>query len=355
MYFSRQNFIYLKLYGNFIRMDNFEISKTIVADFCLFAKRRGFNLLEKEFDALYTMLTNPSIEMIPYHLYNEIYDAVLIHTEDEFLGFHEGEQYNMAALGIVGQLVQVSPNVGEAIQNSCNYFNLLSNTLSLHLIEHETTFSVVFEPAADALKNYTKTTKHLIYSAMVFGLKEILFLSLNEENPIAVEFIDTFDDTKELTRIFNAPIKSGTERNRLIFDKATLDLPIITANYELLSVLMGVACSKLKTKDEPNQSLSFIITQMIYKLLNPKIPNLKTIAQNLNMSERNLQRKLKEEGTTYSNLIESVKKKLVIDYLKKDLTVKEISFLMGYSEPTAFVSAFKKWYSISPGEFRKSI
>ena len=76
------------------------------------------------------------------------------------------------------------------------------------------------------------------------------------------------------------------------------------------------------------------------------------MAANLNLSPRSLQRKLGQEGTSYSAITEEIKKDLAISYLEKDLSIKEVSYLMGYSEPSTFVTAFKKWFGKTPLGFR---
>jgi AraC-like DNA-binding protein len=223
--------------------------------------------------------------------------------------------------------------------------------LSYRLIEKDC-FLLVFKVNPTAKKMFPLATRHFVLSSMVFAYNELDFLTLKKMNPLEVS-ID-FEPIKKgsFDRAFNTSVVLESDKDQMRFQLNTLEQRIVFADYELLQVLELVACARLKSQKTEKDTLSGSIATLIYTLLNPAIPSFDTVAENLNMSPRNLQRKLQQEGTSYSKIVKVVKKKLALDYLKKDLSVKEISYLMGYSEPGAFVSAFKKWFGDTPGHFK---
>jgi AraC-like DNA-binding protein len=80
-----------------------------------------------------------------------------------------------------------------------------------------------------------------------------------------------------------------------------------------------------------------------------------TLARELGMSERTLQRRLAREGVSYQDLVDDVRKDAAARYLGgSPLAIGEIAYLLGYSEPAAFHRAFKRWYSVTPERFRAS-
>jgi AraC-like DNA-binding protein len=79
---------------------------------------------------------------------------------------------------------------------------------------------------------------------------------------------------------------------------------------------------------------------------------LDAVAANFNLSSRSLQRKLKEEGVTYQQIVEEVRRKLAINYLTSNYSIKDISHILGYNEQSAFVRAFKRWTKKTPMEYR---
>ena len=70
---------------------------------------------------------------------------------------------------------------------------------------------------------------------------------------------------------------------------------------------------------------------------------LPILAANLNLSVRTLQRRLKEEGLTYKNVLDELKLQFALDYLKNEaLSIKEIAYLLDYAEPSSFIRGFKQ-------------
>ena len=70
---------------------------------------------------------------------------------------------------------------------------------------------------------------------------------------------------------------------------------------------------------------------------------------------RSLQRRLKDEGTAFQTVREDVRHELAQRYLDDNLSISEISFLLGFSEPSAFFRAFKRWTGLTPVERRASL
>ncbi|MCK5790715.1 MAG: helix-turn-helix transcriptional regulator [Ketobacter sp.] len=82
-------------------------------------------------------------------------------------------------------------------------------------------------------------------------------------------------------------------------------------------------------------------------------PLLKDAAAQYNMSVRSLQRRLGEESLTWNQLVERTRRTLVERHLKiSGTTVTQLAFLLGFSDVSSFSRAFKKWYGISPSQFR---
>jgi AraC-like DNA-binding protein len=79
------------------------------------------------------------------------------------------------------------------------------------------------------------------------------------------------------------------------------------------------------------------------------------VAKNLAVTTRNLQLKLKDEGTSFRKLFDEVRKKISIGYLKdEDASICEIALLLGFADQSAFHHAFKRWTGKTPGEYRRS-
>lgn len=83
-------------------------------------------------------------------------------------------------------------------------------------------------------------------------------------------------------------------------------------------------------------------------------PNQQQIASSLNVSNRTLQRKLREEGTSFIDLLQDTRLQLACKYLSSPgRSVVETAYLLGFSEPSTFSRAFKRWTGQSPAEYRE--
>ena len=82
-------------------------------------------------------------------------------------------------------------------------------------------------------------------------------------------------------------------------------------------------------------------------------PDVAAVARALATSERSLQRRLQEEGTSFREVVDEARKELAVGYLRdRRMAVSEVAYLLGYAEAGAFVRAFKRWTGKTPGEMR---
>ncbi len=89
-------------------------------------------------------------------------------------------------------------------------------------------------------------------------------------------------------------------------------------------------------------------------LFKGETPALSTVAAKLGLTPWTLQRQLKAESVNYQDLLDNTRQQLALDYLREtDLSLAEVSWLVGFSNPAAFFKAYRRWFAISPGKHRK--
>jgi AraC-like DNA-binding protein len=92
---------------------------------------------------------------------------------------------------------------------------------------------------------------------------------------------------------------------------------------------------------------------VLKRLLSGSRPDLLMIAKELGMSERTLQRRITEEGTTFRQLLNETRHELVRQYLDNaSVEITEAAFLIGYEDPNSFYRAFRSWEGKTPAEWR---
>jgi AraC-like DNA-binding protein len=96
------------------------------------------------------------------------------------------------------------------------------------------------------------------------------------------------------------------------------------------------------------------VARVLREALRTDEAHVDRIAKRLGLTSRSLQRRLKDEGTSFNAVREDVRRQLSRRYLDEGLSIAEISFLLGFSEPSAFFRAFKRWNGVTPHEARRS-
>ncbi|WP_420570859.1 AraC family transcriptional regulator ligand-binding domain-containing protein [Kordia sp.] len=298
-------------------------------------------------------VTMKDADFVSFEQFDLLIQLIVQKTTNENIGLYFGEQSNIAALGVVGQLIQTSKTIGNGIEQALSFFNLISNVITLRLQKEATSFKLYFEIDKAVKEKYPITYKQLVVSSMTFIYKEIHFLALQKKHPTHVAFDFEIDAISLYERIFQCSVDSKNEQNFIEFPSEILEEKIVYADYELFVHLEKIVCKRLTAQKGKSEKVTDTVKEVICKLLNPDFPKLTTVANHLHISERALQRKLKKENTTYSQLLSELKKSMAVEYLASTNSIKEISYLLGYSNPSAFVNAFKSWYQISPSLYRE--
>jgi len=275
-------------------------------------------------------------------------------SRDEFFGLHFGESLQLSALGIVGEIIKTSGTVGEAITVASSLVHLITDAFQLEISQQEDTFAVQFIPQLPNWQNVL-TAKQTLDLLMVFVVHEMDGLMLKKIKPQKVSYMPQTVNNAELERVMRSPVIAGANKNTLVFDKALWDEPIITANYELQKLLLKQVPVADKFDNEP-QALNTRIYNYLMGNSYLGMVSLDDIASNFNLSTRTIQRKLKDEQVSFQQITNEVRKSLAINYLKAgDVPVKQISYMLGYNELSAFTRTFKRWMGTTPGAYARAL
>lgn len=157
----------------------------------------------------------------------------------------------------------------------------------------------------------------------------------------------------EHERIFRCPVDFGDELTEVTFTGDVLDLPVKGADRGLGQVLDTYAAELVERLPAHNTIEDRVRHYLIKALSTGGDPSLQAIAKALAMSARTLQRRLKDDGLTHRELVEEIRQSLAMKFVDDDsLSIGEIAFLLGFSEPSAFLRAFRRWTGTSPGRMR---
>ncbi len=147
-------------------------------------------------------------------------------------------------------------------------------------------------------------------------------------------------DLSEYHRVFGADVQFNGVGNQLVFKKDELLTPILSGDRSLFAFFEKILKEKKSSQHLP---LKEQIKQLVRTDFQGLIPSIEVVATRLNMTPRTLQRKLAAEGVSFRSLVHSVQLETAIQLFKLKGSVSQVADLLGYSDPSAFRRAFKKW------------
>jgi AraC-like DNA-binding protein len=180
----------------------------------------------------------------------------------------------------------------------------------------------------------------------------LLFAYERRQRLTSLPVADRFN-TSEHIRIFGVLPRFAAYVNAVEFDAAALSQPLLTADPALSRIIERHAEASLGSVGPASESTTEKVRRILVKALPESPCSITTVAPRLGLSERTLQRRLESEGSTFGEVLDGVRRDLGLRYLEDGkLTLAEIAYLLGYSEPSPFYRAFKRWTGSTPQSLR---
>jgi AraC-like DNA-binding protein len=144
--------------------------------------------------------------------------------------------------------------------------------------------------------------------------------------------------------IFAAPVELGAAVDEMIFDAALLERAVPTANPNALEFVERQLRAQLaeqprRFSERAREALREILTED---------PTLTGLARRMGLTPRTLQRQLQADGTSHQRLLDDTRRESALHKLAEGVAISEVAFLLGFSEPSAFHRAFKRWTGKTP-------
>jgi AraC-like DNA-binding protein len=156
----------------------------------------------------------------------------------------------------------------------------------------------------------------------------------------------------EHKRILRMDVRFGQSDNVLVLPAGEIQRPLLKSGPALKSVLERMLGERLR-QIPPFDDLPARLRGLLAAELQNGTPTLEHLAGKLQVSSRTIRRYLDDLGTTHRDLLRGLRKELAMQYLRdRSLRVSEVALLLGYSEPTAFQRAFRRWTGATVAQFR---
>jgi AraC-like DNA-binding protein len=166
-------------------------------------------------------------------------------------------------------------------------------------------------------------------------------------------------DLRDFERFFGCPVEfgrasiEGASSNLLEFSNNALAVPLATADPKLLAALQPFCDMAAKERSTAVGTSRAVVENEVERLLPHGKAKKQAIAKALGMSTRTLSRRLDDEGTTYDEVVDQLRRSLALQYIREPgISLAQIAWLLGYEEATSFNHAFKRWTGGSPSAVR---
>ena len=170
--------------------------------------------------------------------------------------------------------------------------------------------------------------------------------------PLKVQYMRPYTPCGELAEYYGCPIEFEAPQNAIMFDSADLDLPFPGYSPEFLELItksLHQAYEELKAEGTIREQ----VKSAMKRVMASGQLEIATIASELGMSERTLQRRIAEEQGTYRALLVEARRELGLHLLANPhLNIDNIASMLGFQTTTSFYRAFKEWKNVSPGKWR---
>jgi len=167
-----------------------------------------------------------------------------------------------------------------------------------------------------------------------------------------VEFSHSMGDVQKLEAYFGCRVQIGANCNKLTILREDLDRHFVSYNAELLDILTPALDQSLN-EQQHTCSITEMVKWIMKRSLSGGRPDIHSIASELGMSDRTLQRRLTDEGTNFKHLLTQVRHHQAREYLSDpSLDIKEVAFLIGFEDQNSFYRAFRLWEGDTPSKWR---
>jgi AraC-like DNA-binding protein len=286
---------------------------------------------------------------IPMKSFIRLWELAIDTTGDPALALKLNQQTGIRIVHFVVQMAMHSKTMLDALFHFTRHVKLIAETNKFEIASDDERVELI----------YTNTSPYQVrwLPEYHFSYFVQLYRSIvkKDYNPVRVCFQHSDPGYKDVyDEIFRAPVSFQQPKNSIISSKKDLLQPI-TARDPYMQGILEKYAEELMNKRGRSVSVQEKVKEYIFTNLSAGEITLETAASALNMARSTLYRQLKMEGTSFRDLLLKTRQDLAKAYLRDGMTNSQVAYLTGFSEPSAFHRAFKRWCNITPGEFRKSI
>jgi AraC-like DNA-binding protein len=281
--------------------------------------------------------------------------GLLRQSADPLFGLNTSRHIVPASYSVLGYIAMNCATLGEALARVPVYEKIVGDlgVTSTRPVPGglEITWACHFQDAA--------VRRHVTENVLGSWLRYSRWMTSSPtEAPCAVWFAHEApppDCLPAYQELFQCPVRFGASSSGLMIREEQLDRPVRESDPILLATLLEHASAILASL-ATRSSVAERVRNLLRLLMRQSLPRKETIAAQVGLNPRTLQRRLDEEGTGYQKLLDEVRLEMARQYLGgSSMSVEDIGALVGFSESHSFHRVFKQWTGMTPGQYRELV
>lgn len=275
-------------------------------------------------------------------------DAMFVTREPAF-GLFVGQRLQANVHGMLGYAALSSASIAQAIEVIERYIKVRFPLVT-----------IASEPLrGGGVHVYVREGQPLgeirrpVLETVVMAIKNVLdTISMGVCRFDRVELAFEEPDYAPLAReLLGCSVRYGRPSSGFTLSRQALAVPLRMADPIAFRDAAAILERELDRID--SSSLADRVRRLFFEQGN-RFPSLKTTARILHLSPRTLHRRLIDEGTSFRELLDDVRRSLATEYLRSErMSIEEIAFAVGYTDLANFRRAFRRWESVAPSEYRE--
>jgi len=257
------------------------------------------------------------------------------------------EAIPQGAFGVVEYVCRSAPTLRDALGQWCRYLGILDDAVDVALVDTGSVCALRVTRESDA----PAPASHELCFALIVRHARAMLGPAMRVTEVSFTHRATPAEVAAHEAFFGAPVRFGRKHTELVLPAHVLATALPTADPNLLEVLRPMAEDR-RARVPTTPLLTDQVRRALRAALSHDDAQLPAIAKRLGMTGRSL---LRDEGTVFQTVRDETRRDLADRYLGEGMSLSEISFLLGFSEPSAFFRAFKRWTGLTPIERRAAL
>ena len=295
---------------------------------------------------LISLMGNPSINFLDETVtvseedFYRVIDEINRQLKEECLGIRLGNFLNLGALGLVYQLSLQATTIQEALYYLEMYLNATFPIVNIQTMVNADLVSIELNIAHERIE----ANRVILENILTVISREVRLMTTKEvcitkTSPFfSKDYPEDWQASEKYSVRFTPAILKAT-----LQDRSRQQLDVLIPEY--LKLIEGL-------KSEPGFTNKVKIASL--HLAKPELPDLASVADAFHLTPRTFQRRLLKDNSTFRQITDDLRKQISNLLIRHNrFSITDISYVLGYSEPAAFIHSFKKWFGDAPDRMRQ--